>query len=88
MLLKPPLQGPSSPSTVRFYRQLYRFHRLLLSSDRHLLSSDHHHFDYVTNHSVFTITVLVLLCYRSFVPIRRPHEYRTVMIVCFDRHPN
>ena len=49
---------------------------------------DRHHFDYVTNHSVFTITILVLPCYRSFMPVRRPHEYRTVMIVCFDRHPN
>ena len=81
MLRKTPSRGPRQ-------HQLHCFNRLLLSSDRHLLSSDRHHFDYVTNHSVFTITVLVLLYYRSFMPIRRPHEYRTVMIVCFDRHPN
>ena len=53
----------------------------------HPLSSDRHHFDSVTNHSVFTITILVL-CYRSFMPIRHPHKYRTIIIVCFDRHPN
>ena len=40
----------------------------------HPLSFDRHRFDFVTNHSVFTITVLVL-CYRSFTPIRHPHEY-------------
>ena len=41
---------------------------------QHPLSSDRHRSDSVINHSVFTITVLVL-CYRSFTPIRHPHEY-------------
>ena len=41
---------------------------------QHLLSSDRHRYDFVINHSVFTITVLVL-CYRSFTPVRHPHEY-------------
>ena len=72
---------------LSFDHQLYWFDRLLLSTDRHLLSSDRHHFDSVTNHSVFTIAILVL-CYRSFMPIRHPHEYRTIIIVCFDHHPN
>ena len=40
----------------------------------HPLSSDRHRFDSVTSHSVFTITVLVL-CYRSFTPIRHPNGY-------------
>ena len=40
---------------------------------QHPLSSDRHLFDSVIYHSVFTITVLVL-CYRSFTPIRH-HEY-------------
>ena len=53
----------------------------------HPLSSDRHCFDSVTNHSVFTITVLVL-CYRSFTPIRHLHEYGAIIIVCFNRHPN
>ena len=41
---------------------------------QHPLSSDRHLSDSVIYHSVFTITVLVL-CYRSFTPIRHPHEY-------------
>ena len=53
----------------------------------HPLSSNGHRFDSVTNQSVFTITVLVL-CYHSFTPIRHPHEYGTIIIVCFNRHPN
>ena len=53
----------------------------------HPLSFDRHRFDFVTNHSVFTITVLVL-CYRSFTPIRHLHGYGTIIIVCFNRHPN
>ena len=65
MLHKPPSKGPR--------------HHQLLSSDRQHRSSDHHHIDYITNHSVFMITVLVLLCHRSCMSIRRPHEHRTVM---------
>ena len=41
---------------------------------QHPLSSDRHLSDSVLNHSVFMITVLVL-CYRSFTPIRHPHKY-------------
>ena len=67
MLHKPPSKGPR--------------HHQLSSSDRQHRSSDRHHIDYVTNHSVFTITILVLLCYRSRMSIRRPHEHRTVMTV-------
>ena len=64
MLHRPPSKGPH--------------HHQLLSSDRQHRSSDRHHTDYVTNHSVFTITILVLLCYHSCMSIRRPHEHRTV----------
>ena len=67
MLHKPPSKGP-------------RHHQLLSSNRRHR-SSDRHHIDYVTNHSVFTITLLVLLCHRSRMSIRRPHELRTVMTI-------
>ena len=35
-------------------------------------SSDRHHIYYVTDHSVFTITILALLCHRSCISIRRP----------------
>ena len=66
MLHKPPSKGPR--------------HHQLLSSDRQHRSSDRHPTDYV-NHSAFTITILVLLCHRSCMSIRRPHEHRTVMIV-------
>ena len=58
MLHKPPSKGPC--------------HHQLLSSDRQLLSSDRHHIDYVTNHSVFTVTILALLCHHSCMSIRRP----------------
>ena len=54
---------------------------------RYPLSPDRHHFDSITNHSVCTITVLVL-CYRLFTLIRHPYEYGTIIIVCFNRHPN
>ena len=52
-----------------------------LSSDRQHRSFDRHHTDYVTNHLVFRITILVLLCHRSCMSICRPHEHRTIMIV-------
>ena len=46
---------------------------------QHPLSSDRHLYDSVPNHSVFMITVLVF-CYRSFTPIRHPHEYRPSLL--------
>ena len=45
----------------------------------HPLSFDRHRSDSVINHSIFTITVLVL-CYRLFTPIRHPHEYRSSLL--------
>ena len=81
MLHKPPSKGPHHHQLRSFDRQLLSSDRQLLSSDRQHRSSDHHRTDYVTNHSVFTITILVLLCHRSCISIRCPHEYRTVMIV-------
>ena len=74
MLHKPPSKGPR-------HHQLLSTDRQLLSFDRQHISSDRHHIDYVTNHSVFTITILALLCHRSCMSVRRPHEHRTVMTI-------
>ena len=67
MIHKPPSKGPH--------------HHQLLSSDRQHRSSDRHHIDYVTNHSVFAITILAFLCHRLCISIRRPHEHRTVITI-------
>ena len=51
--------------------------RVLVTNIR---EADRHFYDSVINHSVFTITVLVL-CYRSFAPIRHPHEYEPSLLI-------
>ena len=65
-LRKPPSKGPR--------------HRQLLSSNRQHISFDRHHVDYVTNHSVFTITILAFLSPFMYA-YPSPHEHRTVMTI-------
>ena len=68
------LSDPHSHDSVSIRRPLSKGPR-----HQHPLSSDRHLSDSVFNQSVLRITVPVL-CYRSFTPIRHPHEYEPSLL--------